>query len=101
MLGASVALFILLASLPSNDISKRFPRGNRILRVISENSLAIYLLHVMVIEAFRSGILGFRISLTTVTPVLEIPLLTALTLAVCIAIIYPLKKIPFLRRLIG
>jgi surface polysaccharide O-acyltransferase-like enzyme len=55
----------------------------------------------MVMETLQKGYLGFKISLTTMNPVLEIPLVTAATLLISLGIIIPLKKIPYLSRLIG
>jgi len=71
------------------------------LKVISENSLPIYLFHLIVLETLQSGYLGFKLSVTTLNPLIEIPLLTALTLVICLAIIVPLKKLPYVKRIIG
>jgi surface polysaccharide O-acyltransferase-like enzyme len=101
VIGASVALFLLLAAVPSNMLEERFPRGNRVLRLIGQNTIPIYLFHVMVLEALQKGFFGFQISLATMNPVLEVPLLTVVTLFICLGVIYPLKKIPLVRRLIG
>jgi surface polysaccharide O-acyltransferase-like enzyme len=101
MIAVSVALFLLLASVPSKVVENRFPRGNRVLHLISENTLFIFLFHVMVLEALQKGFFGFQISLATMNPFLEVPLLTALTLLICLAVIYPLKKIPLVKKIIG
>jgi len=101
MIIASVALFLLLSAIPSQRVETRFPRGNGALRLISQNTLPIYLFHVMVLETLRKGFLGFKISLTTMNPIVEIPLITAVTLLICLAVIIPLKKIPYVKRLIG
>jgi surface polysaccharide O-acyltransferase-like enzyme len=101
MIGASVALFLLLSAVPSNTLEERFSRGNRVLRLISQNTIPIYLFHVMVLESLQKGFFGFQISLSAMNPVLEIPLITVTTLLICLAVIYPLKKIPIVKRLIG
>ena len=98
---ASVALFLLLSKVSPITLDNRFPRINKLLSLIGRNTLAIYLLHVMVLESLQKGYLGFKISLTTMDPVFEIPLITALTLLICLAIVYPLKKVPGLKRIIG
>jgi surface polysaccharide O-acyltransferase-like enzyme len=97
----SVALFLLLAAIPSQTIAKRFPNGNRVLKVISENTLPIYLFHVIVLETLQRGLLGVQISITTMNPIIEIPLLTAVTLLISLVIIIPLKKIPHVKDVIG
>lgn len=96
-----MALFLLLCKVSPITLDLRFPRINKLLSLIGRNTLAIYLLHVMVLESLQKGYLGFKISLTTMDPVFEIPLITALTLLICIAIVYPLKKVPGLKRIVG
>jgi len=98
---ASVTLFLILAAIPNQTIENRFPRSNKILQVISQNTLPIYLFHIIILETLQKGYLGFRISLTTINPIIEIPLVTAVTLLLCLVIIVPLKKLPYLTRIIG
>jgi len=69
--------------------------------VISKNTLPIYLFHLIVLESLQNGYLGFKLSVTTLNPLVEIPLATAVTLAICLAVIVPLKKVPYLGRLLG
>jgi len=52
----------------------KFPRGGCALKVVSQNSLSIYLFHVIVLEALQKGYLGFKKSVTTINPIIEIPL---------------------------
>lgn len=98
---ASAALFLLLAAISSQKIENRFPFGNRILKLISQNTLPIYLFHVIVLEAIQRGYLGLTLSIKNMNPFIEIPLITALTLLICLAVIVPLKKIPYVKRIIG
>jgi surface polysaccharide O-acyltransferase-like enzyme len=98
---ASVTLFLLLSAISNQTIEDRFPNGNKILKVISQNTLPIYLFHIIILETLQKGYLGFRISVTTINPIIEIPLITALTLLLCLAIIVPLKKLPYIKRIIG
>ena len=55
----------------------------------------------MVLEALQKGFFGFQISLKTMNPVLEIPLITVVTLFICLGVFYPMKKIPFMKRMLG
>jgi surface polysaccharide O-acyltransferase-like enzyme len=98
---ASVTLFLILAAIPNQTIENRFPHGNKILKVISQNTLPIYLFHIIILETLQKGYLGVKISVTTMNPIIEIPLITALTLILCLAIIVPLKKLPYVKRIIG
>lgn len=97
----SVALFLLLGSFQYGKTEKSFPHFDALLHFISKNSLAIYMFHIMVLETLQKGYLGFKISLTTINPTLEIPLVTVVTLFICLLIFYPMKKIPVLNKLIG
>jgi len=98
---ASVTLFLILAAIPNQTIEKRLPRSNKLLKVISQNTLPIYLFHLIILETLQKGYLGFKISVTTMNPIIEIPLVTAVTLLLCLAIIVPLKKLPYIKRIIG
>jgi surface polysaccharide O-acyltransferase-like enzyme len=98
---ASVTLFLLLATVSRQTIETRFSSGNRVLKVISENTLPIYLFHVMVLETLQKGYLGFKISVSTMNPIIEIPLITVITLVICLVVIVPLKKLPYMKRIIG
>ncbi|MFB3887867.1 MAG: acyltransferase [Candidatus Bathyarchaeia archaeon] len=97
----SVAMFLLLNKVSSAQLNISLPRANRLLHLISQYTLPIYLMHVMVMETLQKGYLGFQISLATMDPVLEIPLITAITFFITLGIVILLKKIPIIRRLIG
>jgi surface polysaccharide O-acyltransferase-like enzyme len=97
----SVALFLMLVSVSTRTVENRFAKGNKALSLISQNILPIYLFHVIVLETLQKGYLGFKISVTTINPIIEIPLVTLITLLICLAIIVPLKKIPKVRCIIG
>jgi surface polysaccharide O-acyltransferase-like enzyme len=97
---ASAALFLLLVGVPKTKLES-LPHLSRLLHWISNNTLAIYLLHIMVLEVFVNGYLGFSLNMQTFSPILEIPLLTFITLTVTALIVYPLSKIPYVNRLIG
>jgi surface polysaccharide O-acyltransferase-like enzyme len=98
---ASIALFLVIASISQQKIEANMPRANKILRTISENTLPIYLFHIIVLETLQSGVLGITLSLTTMNPILEIPLTTFVTLIICLAIIVPLKKLPYMKNILG
>ena len=103
MILASVALFLLLNTFqaPSNQTEPRHPKIRWLLRKISENTLPIYLLHVMVIASIQRGYFGFTISSNTLNSIIGVPLISVVTFFICLAVIIPMKKIPGLKRLIG
>ena len=105
----SVAFFLILSTLRRPKIltqdtsgsAFKVPHTNRSLQLISQNTLPIYLFHVMILEALQKGFFGFQISVTTINPIIEIPLITASTLLICLAVILPIKKVPYLKKFIG
>lgn len=98
---ASASLFLLLSTIPKQTIVTKFPRFDRAVQVIGQNTLPIFFLHVIVLEALQVGYFGFKISVTTMNPIVEIPLISAVTLLICLAVILPLNKIPQIKRIIG
>ncbi len=98
---ASVAMFMLLRNFSVNRLENRAPHSNWLLHQISKNTLAIYLFHVMVLESLERGFFGFTLSVNTINPILGIPLITAVTLFISLGVIILLKKIPFLKKVIG
>ncbi len=101
MIVFSVSLFLLLLAFPTQEVQLKYRSINRVIHVVSGNTLPIYLLHVMVLESLERGFLGFTFKITSFNAFLAIPLLTLVTLLICLAIILPLKRIPYLKRLIG
>ncbi len=101
VMAVSIALFLVLSQISPQEIASRFPRASRLIRLISLNTLPIYLFHMIVLETLQKGYLGFKISITTMNPIFEIPFLTLIALFICLGVLTPLKKIPYLGRVIG
>ena len=101
MIIASTAVFLLLIAIPASRIQSRHANFNRLVHWISQNTLPIYLLHLMVLESLELGFLGLTLNRNTMNPIIEVPLITIITLLLSAAIIYPLNKIPFVKKLIG
>jgi surface polysaccharide O-acyltransferase-like enzyme len=98
----SVMVFLLLLSIKSPSTQKQPPpKVNRLIKLISQNTLGIFFIHVMIIESIQKGYLGFTINRDTLNPIIEAPLLTVIVLFVSLAIILILKRVPYLKRLIG
>ena len=76
-------------------------KGRKLLRLISANTLALYLFHVMVLETIQKGYLGFAINGNTINSVVGVPLNTVIVLFVSLGIIVGLKKVPVLKKLVG
>ena len=98
---AAAALFMLLSHIPADYVGRKSLRTNKLVHFIGQSSLAIYLLHIVVLESLHRGFFGVQISIMSLNPILEIPLATAITLFICLIILYPASKIPALKKLIG
>ena len=94
----SASLFLFLKSVPSNYFEKKSRPLNRLIHFISVSSLAIFLLHVAIMESLQRGYFGFRLSITTMNPIIEIPLATVVTLLICLCILYPVSKVSILKK---
>lgn len=101
MIGISLTLFLLLSNLSTKTIETKFPFIKKLVQLIGENSLFIFLFHVMVLQLLQMGFFGFQISITTMNPFIEVPLITVVTLLICLAVVYPLTKIPIIRTIVG
>jgi surface polysaccharide O-acyltransferase-like enzyme len=100
---ASVMVFLLLLTIKPPSIQKEASpaKVNKLVKVISQNTLAIFLFHVMVLESLQNGYFGFAINRGTINPIIEVPLMTVIVLFISLAIILLLKKVPHLKKLIG
>jgi surface polysaccharide O-acyltransferase-like enzyme len=82
-------------------LQAKYPRFSRVLKVVGANTLPIFLFHVIVLESLQYGFFGFTLSITSMNPFIAIPLSTFLTLLICLAVIVPLKRVPYVKKLIG
>jgi surface polysaccharide O-acyltransferase-like enzyme len=97
---AASSLFMLLRKVSPSNLEIRFPRASKLIHFIGCNTLVIYLLHVMVLESIQKGYFGLQISVNTMNPIVEIPLITVFTLFICFGIIFVLKRVPVVKKLI-
>ena len=97
----SFALFLILLKFHRDWPGKKHATLGRIVNAISANTLSIFLFHVIILESFERGFFGFTLSFETLNPIIEIPLITALTLSITLSLVLIMKKIPVLRELIG
>jgi surface polysaccharide O-acyltransferase-like enzyme len=99
----AVMMFTLLFSVqpPSVQEDSNPSKAHKLIQLISQNTLGIFLIHVMIIESIQLGYFGLTLNQNTLNPIIEVPLLTAIVLFVSLAIILLLKKIPHLEKLVG
>jgi len=98
---ASVMLFLLLLTVKPPSPEQAHSVKNRLIKLFGENTLAIFFVHVIVLETIREGFLGFALNRTMLDPIVEIPLITVIVLFVSLAIVWALKKVPYLKSFIG
>jgi surface polysaccharide O-acyltransferase-like enzyme len=92
---------MLLSKYPKDWSGNSHPRLSRLTRAISGNTLPIFFFHVIILETLNQGLLGFKISLLEISPVIEIPLVTVIALFLTLGLILLFKKVPILKTLIG
>ena len=97
----SVSMFMILSKFPPDWPKNNHPIIRRVAHAISKNTLPIYLFHLIIMETLQRGYLGFRLSLTTMNPLIGIPVITVVTLFITLGLILLMKKIPVLRTVIG
>ena len=99
---ASVMVFLILLTVKPPSIEKANPsKLNKLISAISQNTLAIFFFHVMLLESLENGYFGFAINRNTLNPIIEVPLMTIIVLFASLAIILLLKKVPYLNKIIG
>jgi len=100
---ASTMLFVLLHSIPPPERHGQevHSASNKLIKIIGENTLAIFFIHVIILEAIQNGYFGLALNRVTLTPVLEVPLITVIVLFASLGIVLLLKQVPYLKKIIG
>jgi surface polysaccharide O-acyltransferase-like enzyme len=97
----SAALFLILLKFKPDWPETKNTTTRRVIQAISNNTLPIFLFHIVILETFERGLLGFKISFTNLNPIVEIPLLAALTFFITFGLVLLMRKVPVLKKLIG
>jgi surface polysaccharide O-acyltransferase-like enzyme len=98
----SISIYMLLSKAPADWPGKtKHSRLHAIVHFISANTLPIYLFHVMILESIHRGYFGFKLSLVSMNPIVEIPLAAAIAFVITIALIWLMTRFPILTKLIG
>jgi len=98
---ATVAVYMLLSKRPRDWPGNKNPWLTRLVQTISANTLPIFFIHVIVLETLNKGLLGVKISVMTINPIVEIPLVTVAVLFLSLGVVLLAKKVPVLRTLVG
>lgn len=97
---ALVAFVFLTQPGPATWVG-RHARGLALVRALAATSYGIYLLHPLLLDVLGSGVLGVRISGTSLPPFIGIPALALGVLLVSLGMMMVTKRVPVLGRLIG
>jgi surface polysaccharide O-acyltransferase-like enzyme len=97
----SAALFLILMKFRPDWPGNSHNTAKRVVQAISRNTLPIFLFHVIILESFERGFFGFTLSVTTLNPLIEIPLIAVLTLFITLGLVLLMRKVPILKKLIG
>jgi surface polysaccharide O-acyltransferase-like enzyme len=96
---ASIGMFLVLLRFPVNRFATH-QKISSVIHWISQNTLPIYLLHMMVLISLKLGYFRFFLPRTGIE-ILDIAIWASATLTITALIVYALKKIPGITRLIG
>jgi surface polysaccharide O-acyltransferase-like enzyme len=96
----SMMFFMVLFRTTSKGIQKH-RKIDLLVNTISDYTLPIFLFHPIIMESLQNGYFGFSINGNVINQVIEVPILTFVTLAICLAIIIPASKIPIVKKLFG
>ena len=96
-----MAFLFLLTIKPFSVKTGTFSFIHKFLKFISQNTLAIFFIHVLILESIQLGYFGFSINRDIINPIVGVPLLAIVTLFISLIIIFILRKVPYLKKLIG
>lgn len=97
----SAAVFLILLKFRPDWPGTNHKTASRVVQAISKNTLPIFLFHIIILESFERGFFGFKLSFATLNPIVEIPLLAALTFFITLGLVMLMRKVPILKKLIG
>ena len=97
----SVALFMILSRFKPDWPGSNHPHFRKFLRLVSKNTLAIYLLHVIILMSLQRGFFGVTLSLTVINPIIGVPLIAVVTFLITLGLVLIMKRVPVLKKLIG
>jgi surface polysaccharide O-acyltransferase-like enzyme len=99
----SVIVFLLLLTFKPTSAQKENHLSplNKLVKLISENTLGIFFVHVIILESIQLGYFGLAINRSTLNPIIEVPLITTIVLFSSLAVILLLRKIPYLNKLVN
>jgi surface polysaccharide O-acyltransferase-like enzyme len=93
----AICVFLVFKSMSFDKVMTNAPVFHKTMLAISSASFSIYLMHILVLEIFKSHLPWFSLNACFIHPVIGIPLTAVATLTLCISVIAVLRKIPYFK----
>jgi surface polysaccharide O-acyltransferase-like enzyme len=96
----ATGLFLFFKSLDYPLLFQRLPAVQKLVMWISSCSLGVYFVHVLIIEELAGGHFGFSLTAVGFHPLLSIPAIALLVMALSVIVTMVLKQIPYIRQIV-
>lgn len=96
----TVGLFLFFKSLDYELLFQKIPLLQKIVLYVSTCSLGVYFVHVLIIEELAGGRFGFMLNASSFHPLISIPAISSLVMALSVIVTMLLKQIPYVRNIV-
>ena len=96
----AVGLFLFFKSLDYELLFQKVPLLQKIVLYVSTCSLGVYFVHVLIIEELAGGRFGFMLNASAFHPLISIPAISLLVMALSVIVTMLLKQIPYVRNIV-
>jgi surface polysaccharide O-acyltransferase-like enzyme len=96
----AVGLFLFFKSLDYEVLFQKIPVLQKIVLYVSTCSLGVYFVHVLIIEELASDHFGFMLNASSFHPLVSIPAISLLVMALSVIVTMLLKQIPYVRNIV-
>lgn len=96
----AVGLFLFFKSLDYELLFQKVPLLQKIVLYVSTCSLGVYFVHVLIIEELAGGRFGFMLNASSFHPLISIPAISLLVMALSVIVTMLLKQIPYVRNIV-
>jgi len=96
----AVGLFLFFKSLDYELLFQKIPLLQKIVLYVSTCSLGVYFVHVLIIEELAGGRFGFMLNASSFHPLISIPAISSLVMALSVIVTMLLKQIPYVRNIV-
>jgi surface polysaccharide O-acyltransferase-like enzyme len=93
----AICVFLVFKSISFDRVKNAAPLFFNATIWVSSASFSVYLMHILVLEIFKSHVPWFSLSATTLHPLIGIPLTAGATLLFCTGTVMIFRKIPYMK----